>query len=60
MTVARNNRLSTGGFFVGVALRRSVISSFQGVLDGVAMLANNNGNPFTEDITYNVQVQEAK
>jgi hypothetical protein len=29
---------------------------FQGVLDGVALLANNNGNPFTEDISYNVQV----
>ena len=29
---------------------------FQGVLDGVALLANNSGHPFTEDITYNVQV----
>jgi hypothetical protein len=29
---------------------------FHGVLDGVALLANNNGNPFTEDISYNVQV----
>jgi hypothetical protein len=29
---------------------------FQGVLDGVALLAINNQNPFTEDITYDVQV----
>jgi hypothetical protein len=29
---------------------------FQGVLDGVALLANNSGNPFTEDISFTVQV----
>ena len=48
--------LQFGVFLTPLKGRNPHTVRFQGVLDGVALLANNSGHPFTEDITYNVQV----
>ena len=48
--------LQFGVFLTPLKGRNPHTVRFQGVLDGVALLANNSGQPFTEDITYNVQV----
>jgi hypothetical protein len=48
--------LQFGVFLTPLSVGSPHTIRFQGVLDGVALLAINNGNPVAEDITYNVQV----
>ena len=47
--------LQFGVFLTPLSVGRHTIR-FKGTLDGAALLLANNGNPFTEDITYTVEV----
>jgi hypothetical protein len=47
--------LQFGVFLTPLSMGRHTIR-FKGTLDGAALLLANNGNPFTEDITYTVEV----